>query len=272
MRKRLIAGDCLEVMRSMPAASIDLVVFSPPYALKTRRYDGARRKLTWQEWVAWMADVVDECCRVCSGFVLVNANNPTLRGQEIPANDFLRVALHERGVSCERPVIWHKNAPPNRPNWFSNDYEPVMAFYRGSRPTVWNWEAIATPPKFKSGGAFRQRDSKGNRKAGGAYPQTKLARPRDVLRVTVGGGHLGSPLAHENEAPFPEKLVEPFVLTLSNPGDVVLDPFCGSGTTLAVALRHGRKAIGIDVRKSQIALTRRRLAESSIQAPAGESN
>jgi len=94
------------------------------------------------------------------------------------------------------------------------------------------------------------------------YPKNKLARPRDVLRVTVGGGHLGSKLAHDNEAPFPEALVEPFIKALSNPGDVVLDPFCGSGTTLAVALRLGRRAIGIDNRLSQINLTLRRLAEN----------
>jgi DNA modification methylase len=71
---------------------------------------------------------------------------------------------------------------------------------------------------------------------------------------------MGSRLCHLNEAPFPERLAEFFVRSFCKPGGTVLDPFCGSGTTLAVARRHGRNAIGIDIRKSQIALTRKRLA------------
>lgn len=141
-----------------------------------------------------------------------------------------------------------------------------MAFYCGARPrpSVWNWQAIATPPKYRSGGKFQHRESDGSRKAEdkrGSYPTAKLARPRDVLRVTVGGGHMGSKLASENEAPYPEALVRPFVLALSNPGDVVFDPFVGSGTTLAVAVREGRQAIGVDVRESQADLSLRRIAE-----------
>ena len=60
-------------------------------------------------------------------------------------------------------------------------------------------------------------------------------------------------------APFPEKIVEPFLKTLCPLGGTVLDPFMGSGTTLAVALANGRKAIGLDVRASQIDLATRRL-------------
>lgn len=76
---------------------------------------------------------------------------------------------------------------------------------------------------------------------------------------------MGSKLAHENEAPYPEKLVEPIVLALTNPGDTIIDPWCGSGTTLAVAMKNGRNAIGIDCRESQIELTRRRLSELDCQ-------
>lgn len=73
------------------------------------------------------------------------------------------------------------------------------------------------------------------------------------------GGRIGCHLAHENEAPFPEKLAESFVRSFCPPSGVVLDPFCGSGTTLAVALRHGRRSIRIDIRESQVDLTKRRV-------------
>ena len=76
---------------------------------------------------------------------------------------------------------------------------------------------------------------------------------------------MGSKLCHENEAPFPEKLAEFFIKSFCPPGGIVLDRFCGSGTTLAVAKRLGRNYIGIDVRESQVELTRRRLAEVEME-------
>lgn len=257
-------GDCLDWMEGCDIPLFDLTMFSPPYPLKTQRYPGARAKMKWDEWPEWMAEVVWHCCRLTNGFVLVNAKNPVHKGEELPATDWLRIEARRRGCKLERPVMWHKNSAPNTRAWWVNDWEPVLAFYDGSRerPGVWNWEAIAQPKKFKSGGRFSHRQADGSRKTnGGTYPTGDLARPRDVLRVTVGGGHMGSPLASENEAPYPEKLVVPFVRALSNVGDVVFDPFCGSGTTLAVALQEERKYFGLDVRESQVELTGRRLSE-----------
>jgi site-specific DNA-methyltransferase (adenine-specific) len=72
---------------------------------------------------------------------------------------------------------------------------------------------------------------------------------------------LGCEEAHLNEAPFPEALAYPFVVSFCPPGGVVLDPFGGSGTTAAVALKNGRKAISIDIRESQVEIQRRRLAK-----------
>ncbi len=72
---------------------------------------------------------------------------------------------------------------------------------------------------------------------------------------------MGNDLAHETEAPFPESLVEPYVRCFCPPTGLVLDPMCGSGTTLAVAKRWGRNALGMDVRESQVALSKRRILE-----------
>ena len=94
------------------------------------------------------------------------------------------------------------------------------------------------------------------------YTPPKLANAGNVIHCVVGGGVMGSRLCHENEAPFPEKLVEPFIKCFCPPGGVVLDPFCGSGTTLAVADRLGRNAIGFDVRASQVELSGRRVQEN----------
>lgn len=261
---RVVIGDCLEVLAAMPDNSVELVVTSPPYHGKMLRYGAsAKGRMDAKQWAAWMCEVVTQCVRVSSGSVIVVANGCVQKNRYQPSCERLIVAAEDAGIRVDRPVVWHKNAPPNRLDWFGNNWEYVLAFGKNK---TWNWQAIGKPPKFKAGGAFRQRNSKGARVAGGKYPRGKIARPRDVLRVTVGGGHLGSPLAHENAAPFPEKLVEPFILALSNPGDTVLDPFCGSGTTLAVALRLGRDSIGIDNRPCQGSLSGRRIAEARAKA------
>lgn len=96
------------------------------------------------------------------------------------------------------------------------------------------------------------------------YSVPVLANPGNVIKCVVGGGAMGSKLAHENEAPYPESLCEFFIRSFCPPDGVVLDPFCGSGTTGAVALRNGRNFIGIDCRESQIELTKRRLAEVEV--------
>lgn len=97
---------------------------------------------------------------------------------------------------------------------------------------------------------------------GDAYIPPAIANPGNVIHCIVGGGHMGSPLAHDNEAPFPEKLVEWFIRSWCPPGGTVLDPFGGSGTTGAVAEQLGRNWIMIDNRQSQVALMHQRIEET----------
>lgn len=92
-------------------------------------------------------------------------------------------------------------------------------------------------------------------------PFPKIANPGNVIRAHVGGGAMGDRLCHENEAPFPEKLAERFILSFCPPGGVVLDPFGGSGTVGKVAAMHGRNAVLIDIRggKGGLDTARRRI-------------
>jgi hypothetical protein len=89
---------------------------------------------------------------------------------------------------------------------------------------------------------------------------TQKIEPGDVVRCLVGGGLMGHPLCHRNEAPFPESLVEFFIRSYAAPGSIVLDAFSGSGTTGAVAVREGRRFIGADVRPDQIEVARQRIS------------
>lgn len=94
------------------------------------------------------------------------------------------------------------------------------------------------------------------------YRVPVLANPGNVIRCVVGGGAMGSPLAHENEAPFPEKLAEFFIRSFCPPGGTVFDPFSGSGTTAAAAIASGRNSLAVDIRDSQVRLTMNRIVDA----------
>lgn len=95
-----------------------------------------------------------------------------------------------------------------------------------------------------------------------AYLPPVLANPGTLIQgIKVGGGVMGSKLCHENEAPYPQKLAEWFIRSHCIPGGIVLDPFSGSGTTVASAITLGRQGIGLDLRLNQCDLGRRRCAE-----------
>lgn len=98
------------------------------------------------------------------------------------------------------------------------------------------------------------------------YVPPVLANPGVLVQgINVGGGVMGHKAAHENEAPFPEKLAEWFIRGWCPPGGRVLDPFSGSGTTVAAALSLGRVGVGCDIRLSQCQLGRRRCRD--VQPP-----
>ncbi len=86
-----------------------------------------------------------------------------------------------------------------------------------------------------------------------------LAEASDVTHHKVGGGLMGHPLAHGNEAPFPETLADFFIKSFCPPGGIACDVFSGSGTTAASAVKNGRRFIGCDLRESQVEICRRRL-------------
>lgn len=127
-------------------------------------------------------------------------------------------------------------------------------------------DGVLKQVKPKPSHVFTTKRDHTKRKADGemesqSYAPPSKANPGNVIHCKVGGGQMGSPYAHENEAPFPEELARFFVKSFCPPGGTVLDPFGGSGTTAKVAIVEGRSAISIDVRESQVALASKRLGE-----------
>lgn len=260
----LIAGDCLEWMRAQPDESVDLVFGSPPYE-SARKY-GIGFALSGQDWVNWMAERAIEMARISRGLValVVEGQTSQFRWSATPA--LLMADLHRAGLHLRKPPIMHRVGIPGSggPDWLRNDYEFVVCVSRPGRLVWSDPTALGKPPAYAPGGRPSHRRQSGQRVAGRTYRPPKLANPGNVIHVPVGGGHLGHPLAHENEAPFGVKLAAFFVRSFCPPGGVVLDPFCGSGTTGQAALENDRDFVGIDIRESQVDLSRRRLADCHV--------
>lgn len=295
-RWKLVHGDCLGWLKSQPDNSVDLVIGSPPY--EAARTYGIGFRLRGQEWVDWMVARMLEMVRVSRGLVamVVEGQTRNYRWSAVPA--LLMADLHRAGICLRKPPAFHRVGIPGSggKDWLRNDYEFIVCCGVCGRLPWSDNTAMGHPPKWAPGGAMSHRLSDGTRrnqwggaangksnrtrdrhgnfspasahpshiattKADESYLPPKLANPGNVIKCKVGGGQMGSKLAHENEAPFPESLAEFFIRSFCPPSGIVLDPFCGSGTALAVALRHDRHAIGVDVRRSQIKLSRRRIAE-----------
>lgn len=263
----LFLGDCLEILRGMPDDSVDLVFTSPPY--EAARTYGVGFALRGQAWVDWSVERYLECLRVCRGLVawVVEGQTRQFRWSATPA--LLMADLHRRGVHLRKPPIYERDGIPGSggPDWWKNRYELIVcATRRGGRLPWSDPTAHGTAWKYQSGGGYTHRMVDGSRVSRPRKPG--VANPGNIIDCGAGGGgNIGSKLAHENEAPFPEALAERFIRSFCPPGGIVLDPFCGSGTTLAVAERWGRKWCGIDCRENQIELSRRRVAEVIASAP-----
>lgn len=283
---KVTAGECLQIMRQIPSDSVDLVFTSPPY--EAARTYGIDFKLRGQEWVDWARERFEECVRISRGLVawVVEGQTKDFRWSATPA--LLMADLHRAGVRLRKPPAFYRVGIPGSggPDWWRNDYEFIVCASKGRLPWSDN-TATGQPPKFKPGGAPSHRTKNGERvnnkypwrknpdgirgeKRGGTprYKPPAKANPGNVIKLHGGGGHIGNKLAHSNEAPFPEPLAEAFILSFCPQGGTVLDPFCGSGTVLDVASQHERKAIGIDIRESQVELTLQRVPAARKVSPA----
>jgi len=257
----LYLGDTLELMKSMPDDSVDLVLCSPPYEA-ARKYGELGFNLKGKEWVFWAYMRYIECCRVSRGLVawVVAGQTRKFRWSAVPA--LLMADLHRAGIKLRNPPIYVRSGIPGSggPDWWASKYETIVCASKGRLPWSDN-TATGLPPKYKAGGAPSHHGRSGRVKGKPYKPPAKSNPGNLVICGAAGGGNIGSELAHENDAPFPEKLAEAFVLSFCPPGGIVLDCFSGSGTTGAVAIRHGRKYIGHELRKSQVDLSHRRIEE-----------
>ena len=250
-------GDCRKL--PYPDDHFDLVFCSPPYEAQ-RSYAELDFDLSGEDWVEWAVECYTECLRVSKGLVAWVVEGYTDSFAYSSSPFLLHADLHRRGVKMRKVVVYQRNGIPGTggPEWLRNDWEPVICATKGGRLPWADNTAMGSPPKQNTPRIATNRHKDGSRKSA-VYVDPDITNPGNVIKGLVGSGGMGWKDSTQNEAPFPEWLAEFFVRSFCPPGGRVLDPFSGSGTTVSMAVKHGRNAVGIDARESQVWLGETRL-------------
>jgi len=245
---RIICGDNCEVMRKMPSESIDLVVTSPPYD-DLRTYGGH----SWDFYgVAWNLKRLLKP----GGVIVWVVNDATKDGSETGSS--MRQALHFQsiGLNIHDTMVWHKiNAMPLNDPRYEPAWEYMFVVSKG-RPKTFNAirEKSVLAGKI-NGGTQIEADGVRRPKNGNGKPVNETKVKQNIWPTSVGCGNGKHP------AVFPEALARDHILSWSNEGDIVLDPFSGSGTTAKMAKHNGRRFIGIEVNPEYVEISEKRLLQ-----------
>ena len=247
---RLIVGNCVEALSEIPESSIDLTVTSPPYD-KLRNYNGFEFDAK---------GVGEALLRVTKrGGVVVWVVGDNIDGGRSMTSFRQAVMFQDIGFIVHDVMIYQKrNTPFMRSNAYTNAWEFMFVLSKGGPPKTFN--ALKTPT-VRSGEELLTH----NKLADGVNKKRKARLNSEKTRTNIWtyavglGGTTRDKIAFRHPAVFPEKLAADHILSWTNPGDVVLDPMCGSGTTCKMAKAHGRRYIGIDISQEYIDIARQRL-------------
>lgn len=247
----IIQGDCIDVLRRFPGGVFDLIVTSPPYADRREKSYGGIRP---EKYVEWFIPRAGQFLRVLknSGSFVLNIKEKAENGERHTYVLELILALRRQGWLWTEEYIWHKkNCYPGKwPNRFRDAWERCLHFTK-SKKFKMNQDAVMVPmgdwsdKRLKSLG--RNDVVRHNSQVGSGFGKNisnwvsrKWAYPTNVL-------HLATECANKkHSAAFPEALPAWFIRLFTDEGDLVLDPFNGSGTTTEAALKLGRNSVGID--------------------------
>lgn len=267
----LLQGNCLDILPDLPEESIQCCVTSPPfYFLRDYEADGQLGlEKTPQEYVNNLVTVFREVKRVLrkDGTLWLNLGDTYRNKQLLGIPWKVAFALQNDEWIIRQEIVWEKSnctvaSVKDRP---TRSHEQIFLLAK-SPHYFYNAEAIKEPANLKhlnrynyamtgySNGCKRPDGTTGGQ--GGYYKAQEFRNKRSVWTAS-SNGYEGM-----HFAVMPENLVEPCILAGSSPGDVCFDPFAGSGTVAAVALKHGRKACLIELNPEYVRLIRKRLVES----------
>lgn len=262
-RNAVINGDCENILRSIPDNSVDLIFTSPPYAdQRTSTYGGIKP----DEYVSWFMPKAQEFYRILNpkGSFILNIKERVVDGERHTYVIELILEMRRNGWLWTEEYMWHKkNSHPGKwPNRFRDNWERLLHFTKQRKFNMYQEEVMVpvgdwAETRLKN---LSETDKKrDNSKVGSGFGKRienwvgrDLVYPSNVLHMATECYN------QQHSAVFPIALPEWFIKLLTVPGDLVLDPFNGSGTTCVAASRLKRDYLGIDINQEycEVAINR----------------
>ncbi|HEV2974440.1 MAG TPA: site-specific DNA-methyltransferase [Solirubrobacteraceae bacterium] len=242
-------GDCLDLLRSLPDESVDLVVSSPPYNLGKEYED--RRAL--DAYVECQRTILGECARALSpkGSIFWQVGSYSNRGVLIPLDVRFFPILEDLDLIPRNRITWVRQHGLHGRRKFSARSETILWFTKSDDYTF-NLNAVRVPQKYQNKKSWKG-ENKGELTCN---PEGK--NPGDVwVFRNVKHNHEERTI---HPCSFPEDLIARIVLATTDPGDVVLDPYMGSGTVAVVARDERRRYLGAELEPSYHAVAMQRLS------------
>lgn len=248
----IILGDSKEKLLELEDNSVDLIITSPPYADQRKNTYGG---ISPEKYVEWFLPISSEMLRVLkpSGTFILNIKEKVVAGERHTYVLELILALRQQGWFWTEEYIWHKkNSFPGKwPNRFRDSWERLLQFNKSKKFNMYQ-EAVMVPTGDWAKSRLKKlsmtdltrdesRVGSGFGKKISNWLDRDKAYPANVLHLATECGN------KSHSAVFPEALPEWFIKLFTKEGDVVLDPFLGSGTTARVAKRMGRNSVGIEM-------------------------
>lgn len=234
-------GDAIGWLRSLEAESVDMIFADPPYNISKAEWDTFESQ---EQYVRWSLEWIREAARVLkpTGTLYVCGFSEILADLRLPA------ARHFKGC---RWLIWHYKNKANLGSDWGRSHESILHFRKGRQLTFniddvridYGNHTLKYPEHPQAETSQYGKGNNGNDRLWRPHPRG--AKPRDVIEIptTCNGMHEKTP--HPTQKP--EELLRKLVLASSNVGDLIADPFLGSGTTAVVAEQLGRKWKGCDI-------------------------
>lgn len=261
---KIINGLCEVELKKIPANSIDLILTSPPYADRRKNTYGG---ISEEKYIAWFADIAKEIHRILkpTGSFFLNIKEHSRKGERsLYVYELVIFLKKEIGFNFIDTFAWTRQGyPGNYVGRFKNAWEPVFHFTKGKISDItFNPYEFATPLKEESiKRATRKKSEKTKNNSGmgggGSITQNMInkgttSRPSNVVKVFNVTNQFSAKAYHP--AVFPVGLAEFFIGSFSNPGDLILDPFAGSGTVGVACENLGRDYILIEKESDYIDL------------------
>lgn len=248
---KLLNGDCLELMKKIPDKTISLTVTSPPYD-NLRTYNGNIEQWCFEKFKL----IAKELYRITKdgGVVVWVVSDATIKGSETGSSFKQALYFKDCGFNLHDTMIWVKDGGGaiGSNKCYTQNFEYMFVFSKGVPSAI---NLIYDKPNQSYG---QDKSGVGRRKATGEHKIEQRKESKEFSRRNnwwyippqKGVGH---------PAVFPEQLANDHILSWSNEGDLVFDPFTGSGTTGKMAVLNNRNFIGIELDKGYYNIAKERI-------------